>query len=188
MHAYSLFLDAPDYNLDQQSSQEAVAAIQQFVSKYPSSDSYERALDMLDELEGRFEMKSYEESLMYYRLKDGLYPGDFLRACIVSFQNFSKDYPESEHNEELACKLVEVSTEYALNSVFNKKEERLNDVFEFSMDFYRKYPDSKYTAEVKDHETEARKELESHLKLKKEIAERSQKATDTTAVEMNNKL
>jgi DNA uptake lipoprotein len=182
MHAYSLFLDAPDFNLDQQSSQEAVAAIQQFVTRYPGSDSYERALEMLTDLEKRFEQKAYEESMMYYRLKDGLFPGDFLRACIVNFQNFAKDYPESEYNEELAYKLVEVSTEYAVNSIFSKKEERLNDVFQYSMNFYRRYPDSNFTAEVKDYENTAREELNSHLKVKRDIAERSEKAADTTSV------
>ncbi|MCS5491590.1 outer membrane protein assembly factor BamD [Algoriphagus limi] len=174
MHAYSLYLDSPDFNLDQQSSQEAVAAIQQFVTRYPGSDSYERALEMLEDLETRFERKAYEESQMYYRLKDGLFPGDFYRACIVNFQNFAKDFPESEYNEELAYKLVEVSTGYAVNSVFSKKEERLNDVFTYALNFYRRYPDSKFTAEVKNYEAEAREELEEHLKLKKDIAEREE--------------
>lgn len=170
MNAYSLYLDAPDYNLDQQSSQEAVAAIQQFVSKFPASASYERAMDMLVDLQSRFEEKAYMESSMYYRLKDGLYPGDFYRACIVNFQNFAKDYPESEHNEELAYKLVEVSTRYAENSAFLKKEERLYDAIEFATNFYRKYPDSKFTGEVKKYELEAKEELDEHLVLKKEYA------------------
>src|SRR5690606_4899107 len=149
MNAYSLYLDAPDANLDQQSSQEAVAAIQQFVSKFPESASYERAMDMLVYLQGRFEQKAYMESSMYYRLKDGLYPGDFYRACIINFQNFAKDYPESEHNEELAYKLVEVSTGYAENSAYNKKEERLEDALDFATTFYRRYPSSPYTDKVK---------------------------------------
>lgn len=171
MNAYSLFLDSPDYNLDQQSSEEAVAAIQQFVTRFPSSASYERAMDMLNTLEARFEEKAYQESSMYYRLKDGLYPGDFYRACIVNFQNFAKDYPESKHNEELAYKLVEVSTGYAENSVFAKKEERLEDAIRFAGNFYRRYPNSGYTVQVKGFEEEAREELKDHLELKAEIAE-----------------
>ncbi|MBN3583805.1 outer membrane protein assembly factor BamD [Algoriphagus aestuarii] len=172
MHAYSLYLDAPDYNLDQQSSQEAVAAIQQFVTRFPGSASYERAMEMLDDLEKRFEEKAYQESSMYYRLKDGLYPGDFLRACIVNFQNFAKDYPESKHNEELAYKLVEVATGYAENSAYAKKEERLTDALRFAGNFYRKYPNSAYTSEVKSYEEKAREEMQDHLDLKKRVAER----------------
>lgn len=172
MNAYSLYLDAPDANLDQQSSQEAVAAIQQFVSKFPESASYERAMDMLVDLQGRFEQKAYMESSMYYRLKDGLYPGDFYRACIINFQNFAKDYPESEHNEELAYKLVEVSTGYAENSAYNKKEERLEDALDFATTFYRRYPSSPFTDKVKVYEAKAKEELEEHAALKQEYAER----------------
>lgn len=173
MHAYSLYLDAPDFNLDQQSSQEAVAAIQQFVTRFPASASYERAMEMLSDLESRFEEKAYSEAEMYYRLKDGLFPGDFYRACIINFQNFAKDYPESKHNEELAYKLVEVSFGYAKNSAFDKKEDRLNDAVKFANNFYRKYPNSGYIAEVKGFENDTRKELDSHLKLKKEYADKA---------------
>lgn len=176
MNAYALYLDAPDYNLDQQSSREAVAAIQQFVTRFPGSASYERAMEMLKDLEGRFEQKAYSEAEMYYRLKDGLFPGDFYRACIINFQNFAKDYPESKHNEELAFKLVEVGFGYAENSAFDKKEERLNDAIRFANTFYRKYPNSGFMAEVQKIENNTRKELESHLKLKKEYAERQAQA------------
>lgn len=176
MNAYSLYLDAPDYNLDQRSSREAVAAIQQFVTRFPGSASYERAMEMLKDLESRFEKKAYSEAEMYYRLKDGLFPGDFYRACIINFQNFAKDYPESEHNEELAYKLVEVGFGYAENSAFDKKEERLNEAIRFADIFYRKYPSSGYTAQVQKIETDTRKELDSHLKLKKEYAERQAQA------------
>ncbi len=176
MHAYSLYLDAPDFNLDQQSSQEAVAAIQQFVTRFPESASYERAMEMLIDLEGRFEDKAYSEAQMYYRLKDGLFPGDFYRACIVNFQNFAKDYPESDRNEELAYKLVEVGFGYAKNSAFDKKEDRLKDAITFAATFYRKYPTSAFIGKVKDFESDTRKELDSHLKLKSEYAERTAEA------------
>jgi outer membrane protein assembly factor BamD len=188
MNAYSLYLDAPDYNLDQQSSQQAVSAIQQFVTVFPGSASYERAIGMLTDLQKRFEEKAYQESSMYYRLKDGLYPGDFYRACIINFQNFTKDYPESKYNEELAYKLVEVGTGYAKNSAYAKKEERLNDALKFASNFYNRYPSSGFIGKVKEYEVETREELVEHQKLKKEIADRvaAQNATIVTAKPVDN--
>jgi outer membrane protein assembly factor BamD len=183
MHAYSLYLDAPDYNLDQQSSREAVSAIQQFVSKFPASASYERAMDMLKDLESRFEEKAYSEAEMYYRLKEGLFPGDFYRACIINFQNFAKDFPESKRNEELAYRLVEVGYTYAKNSAFDKKEDRLNDALKFATNFYRKYPASGYLAEVKKFEEQTKEEVQAHSKLKKEIADK--KAAEEAVVTTN---
>jgi outer membrane protein assembly factor BamD len=183
MNAYALYLDAPDFNLDQQSSREAVAAIQQFVTAFPGSASYERAIGMLNDLQKRFEEKAYQESSLYYRLKDGLYPGDFYRACIVNFQNFAKDFPESKYNEELAYKLVEVGMHYAKNSIFSKKEDRLNDAIRFASNFYLRYPASAFTSIVKEYEQETREEFADHIKLKKEIADRltAQDSTSTSS-------
>ena len=185
MNAYSLYLDSPDYNLDQQSSQEAVSAIQQFVTQFPGSASYERAMEMLVDLQSRFEEKSYQESSMYYRLKDGLYPGDFYRACIINFQNFAKDYPESKYNEELAYKLVEVATGYAKNSAYLKKEERLNDALVFATTFYRRYPSSPFIGEVKKFESEAQKELIEHNELKAKYAQQVAEQTAILEAEKN---
>jgi len=129
-------------------------------------------MDMLKDLESRFEEKAYSEAEMYYRLKEGLFPGDFYRACIINFQNFAKDYPESKRNEELAYRLVEVGYSYAKNSVFDKKEERLNDALKFATNFYRKYAVSGYLGEVKKIEAQTKEELQAHAKLKKEYADK----------------
>jgi outer membrane protein assembly factor BamD len=123
-------------------------------------------------LESRFEEKAYSEAEMYYRLKEGLFPGDFYRACIINFQNFAKDFPESKRNEELAYRLVEVGFSYAKNSVFDKKEERLNDALKFATNFYRKYAASGYLGEVKKLEEQTKEELQAHAKLKKEFADK----------------
>jgi outer membrane protein assembly factor BamD len=178
MNAYSLFLDSPDYNLDQKSSKDAVNAIQMFISRYPDSDSFERATSMIEDLQKRFEEKAFQESMLYLRLTDGLYPGDFYRACIINFQNFAKDYPDSKHNEELAYRLVEVSLAYGERSIFDKKEDRLKDVFKYGEQFKRRYPESKYFGSIDPILKKAETELTSHLKLKKEYEEALAKAKE----------
>lgn len=176
MHAYSLYLDAPDYNLDQRSSREAVNAIQMFINRFPASDSYERAMSMINDLQKRFEEKAYQESKMYYRLTGGLFPGDFYRACIINFQNFAKNYPDSHYNEELAFRLVEVSHMYADNSIFSKKEERLNESLEFGKDFMKKYPQSSYSANVNDLMKKTELALADHIKVKQDYERRTAEA------------
>ncbi len=168
MNAYSLYLDSPDYSLDQKSSRDAVNAIQLFINRFPQSDSYERAMTMIDDLQKRFEEKAYQESMLYLRLTEGLFPGDFYRACIINFQNFSKDFPDSKYNEELAYRLVEVSLSYGSRSIFDKKEDRLKDVFNFADQFKRRYPDSKYIGAIEPLIKKTEKELAAHTKIKKE--------------------
>lgn len=171
MNAYSLYLDAPDYNLDQKSSNDAVNAIQIFLNRFPESDSYERATVMIEDLQVRFEEKAYQESMLYLRLTDGLYPGDFYRACIINFQNFAKNYPDSKHNEELGYKLVEVSLAYGERSIFDKKEERLKDVSKYASQFKRKYPESKYLGRIEELVKKSQVELLAHQKVKQEYEE-----------------
>lgn len=185
-HAYSLYLDAPDFNLDQRSSRDAVNAIQLFINRFPESASYERAMTMIDDLQRRFEEKAYQESKMYYRLTDGLFPGEFYRACIVNFQNFAKNYPDSKYNEELAYKLVEVSAAYAERSVFNKKEERLNQSLGFADTFARRFPESTYAGKVSNLSNQTRAELTTHLKLKKDYEERTAAAREAAEQEKRN--
>ena len=187
MHAYSLYMDAPDYNLDQRSSKEAVNAIQMFINRFPASDSYERAMDMIQDLQARFEMKAYEESKMYYRLTEGLRPGEFYRACIVNFQNFAKNFPDSKYNEELAFKLVEVSYTYADNSIFTQKEERLNQALEFGGDFLRKYPESPYSASVGNLISQTKTSLAAHLKVKEDYEQRTAEAKKAAEEESRNR-
>lgn len=176
MNAYSLYLDSPDFNLDQRSSRDAVNAIQLFMNRFPESDSYERALGMIDDLQKRFEEKAFQESKMYYRLTDGLFPGEFYRACIINFQNFAKSYPDSKYNEELGFKLVEVSLAFAERSVFGKKEERLKDTITFGENFLKKYPDSSYGKRVTNLMSKTQTELESYYKLKDDYEQRTAEA------------
>jgi outer membrane protein assembly factor BamD len=187
MNAYSLYLDAPDYNLDQRSSKDAVNAIQIFINRFPESDSYERAMSMIDDLQKRFEEKAYQESKMYYRLTEGLFPGEFYRACIINFQNFAKNYPDSEHNEELAFKLVEVSAAYAERSVFNKKEERLKQSLNFADNFNRRYPNSSFQPKVANLTSKTQSELATHLKLKQDYDERTAAAKAAAEEEKRNR-
>lgn len=185
MNAYSLYLDAPDYNLDQKSSRDAVNAIQIFLSRFPESDSFERATDMIDDLQVRFEEKAYQESILYLKLTEGLYPGEFYRACIINFQNFAKNYPDSKHNEELGFKLIEVTLKYGERSVFDKKEERLKDVNKYADQFKRKYPESKYLGRINTITKESETLLVAHLKIKKDYEEQLAKAQDDKDAENN---
>jgi outer membrane protein assembly factor BamD len=65
-----------------------------------------------------------------------------------------------------------VGFSYAKNSVFDKKEERLNDALKFATNFYRKYAASGYLGEVKKLEEQTKEELQAHAKLKKEFADK----------------
>jgi len=161
MEAYSLYLDSPDANLDQSSSEEAVVAMQDFLNRYPASEHYSEANDMIDELQVRFEKKAYETAKLYYRLTTGLSYKNYLEAALITFETFKDDYPDSKYNEELLYLSVDVSYKLAENSIISKKKERFDKMFELYREFKVKYPESQYTAMVEDYYERSQKELES---------------------------
>lgn len=159
MEAYSLYLDAPDANLDQGSSEQAVLAMQNFLNRYPASQYYQRANDIIDELQVRFETKAYETAKLYYRLTTGLSYRTYLEAALVTFEAFKDDYPDSKYNEELLYLSVETSYKLADNSIVGKRKERFNKTLDLYKEFKDKYPESQYTSRVENYYEQSIQEL-----------------------------
>lgn len=159
MEAYSLYLDAPDANLDQGSSEQAVLAMQNFLNRYPASQYYQRANNIIDELQVRFETKAYETAKLYYRLTTGLSYRTYLEAALVTFEAFKEDYPDSKYNEELLYLSVETSYKLADNSIIGKRKERFNKTLDLYKEFKDKYPESQYTSRVEDYYEQSIQEL-----------------------------
>ena len=148
MEAYSLYMDAPDADLDQGSSEQAVLAMQNFLNRYPASQYYQRANEIIDELQVRFETKAYTNAKLYYKLTTGLSYRTYLEAALVTFEAFKEDYPDSKYNEELLYLSVETSFKLADNSVVSKRKERFSQTIDLYKEFKEKYPESQYTSKV----------------------------------------
>jgi len=159
MEAYSLYQDAPNANLDQASSEQAVIAMQNFLNRYPASQHYQEANEIIDELQVRFETKAYETAKLYYRLTTGLSYRNYLEAALVTFQAFKEDYPDSKYNEELLFLSVETSFKLADNSITNRKKERFDKTIDFYEEFTERFPDSQYTQEARTYFERTKKEL-----------------------------
>jgi outer membrane protein assembly factor BamD len=157
--AYSLYKDAPDANLDQSSSEEAVIAMQNFLNRWPASQYYTEANNIIDELQVRFETKAYQKAKLYHRLTSGLSYRNYLEAAIVTFDAFKNDFPDSKYIEELLYLSVETEFKLADNSITSKKKERLNKTVLYYKEFVEKYPISEYTDKVTDFYDRSIKQL-----------------------------
>ncbi len=151
MEAYSLYLDSPGPDLEQTSSQDAVLAMQNFLNKYPASQYYEEANEIIDELQVRFETKAYRTAKLYYKLSTGLSYRNYLEAALVSFQSFKSDYPDSKFNEELMFLSIETSFKLADNSITSLKKERYDKTINFYKDFVDRFPVSGFSEKAKDY-------------------------------------
>ena len=141
MYAYSLYLDSPAFNLDQTSSFEAIDAMQVFINKYTQSKFRAEATAVIDQLQIKLERKAYENAKQYFKI--GRH-----KSAIVAFQNFKREYPDSNYNEEIA--FLKIKSEYRLAelSILSKQKERYDAVKTFYEEFIDAYPNSGYLKEA----------------------------------------
>jgi len=137
MHAYSLYLQSPEPSLDQTSTYEAIAAIQNFLNRYPQSEYAVKADDLIDELQVKLEMKAYENAKLYYKLRR-------YKAALVALDNFQYDFPDSKFNEEIAFLAIETAHDLAQSSITRVQEERFKSTMELYLKFIDKYQNSQY--------------------------------------------
>lgn len=137
MHAYSLYLESPIASLDQSATREAIEAMQLFINRYPYSEYKERAEDIMSELQAKLEKKAYDNALLYYQLSQH-------KAAIIAFDNFQKNFPDSELNEEISYWKLAAQFQLAEQSVISKQKERYYTTIEYYQNFIDKYPNSRY--------------------------------------------
>lgn len=156
MHAYSLFLDSPVEELDQSSSAEAIAAMQQFLNTYPDTKYTAQATATINELQRKLETKAYNNASLYKKLSQH-------NSAVIAFENFSKDYPDSQYNEEVNFLKLESQYLYARQSIPSKQKERYEKAIEIYEYFVQNYPDSKFAKEAERINENCRKWINDFL-------------------------
>lgn len=143
MYGYSLYMDSPRYNLDQTSTYEAIVAMQGFLNRFPRSEFADDAAKVISTLQEKLEKKAYEKALLYYKLRK-YQNGEYLKAAIVTFENFQQDFPDSDFVEELRFLQIEATFKLANISIRTKQKERYNEAVDLYLDFIEDYPSSEY--------------------------------------------
>ena len=148
LQAYSLYKEAPISSLDATKTRETISTMQNFLNRFPSTERKEDATKIIDELQVRLETKAYDIAKLYWDLSEGLFAQSYLEASLVAFENFERDFPDSEYREELGYLKVAAQYRIAQNSVELRKEERYYKAIGFYEDFLNYYPGSKYSAQA----------------------------------------
>ena len=150
MVGYCFYLDSPSPRLDQGVTQNAIDALQLFINLYPQSTRVDEANRLIIELRDKLVYKSYLSGKLYYDLKN-------YKAAVVALTSSLKDFPDTKYREELMYMLVKAKYLLAINSVEEKKRERLSSALDEYFTFVDEYPESKFRKEVERyHETTAK--------------------------------
>ncbi|MCM5662772.1 outer membrane protein assembly factor BamD [Galbibacter mesophilus] len=118
--AKSQYLTSPRYSLDQTETEKAISRLQVFINTNPESQYMEEANEMVAELRAKLEKKAFEIAKQYNRISD-------YNASIKSFELFFKEFPGSVYKEDALYYNFLARYNLAINSIYSKKEERIND-------------------------------------------------------------
>lgn len=139
--AFCNYKMSPKYSLDQNDTYKAIRSFQLFTIDYPESRFIDSCNNLLDELRGKLEFKDYKTATLYFRTEN-------YRAAQQALSNFNKEYPNSQYREE--CGFLEFKAGYLLsiNSVDDKKNERIEQAMKAYVTFVDRFPQSKYLREA----------------------------------------
>lgn len=141
MVGYCSYLLSPKARLDQTVTYEAIESLQLYINLYPYNDRVDEARRLIDELQAKLVYKSYLNAKLYYDFEN-------YKAASISVANSLKEYPDSPYREELMYMLLKSKYLLAINSIEEKKEERLSDALDEYFLFVDEYPESSYRKEV----------------------------------------
>jgi outer membrane protein assembly factor BamD len=141
MHAYCEYLSSPVYNLDQTDSKKAIEAFQTFIDDFPNSSRIKEANHYIDVINSKLEKKYFEISKLYYTT-------EYYHSASVSLSYYVKTYPNSRYDEEASFLIIKSDYQYAVNSVQNRKADRLQAVIDAYLKFVDTYPKSDYLKEA----------------------------------------
>jgi outer membrane protein assembly factor BamD len=166
MYAYSMYMDSPNYNLDQTNTLTAIDALQTFLDTFPTSEYADECTTNMQDLRERLEKKAYEKAKLYYKTKGANF-GNY-KAATVAIDNFQRDFPDSKYLEDMAFTKLQTQYEYAGLSLENKQKERFLSASKFYEDFIDKFPKSKYLKQAEKFYEGSNKAVERIAKAEKE--------------------
>lgn len=176
MYAYSLYKDTPQYNLDQSNTLTAASALQDFINTYPDSKYKDDCTRIIMELRKKLEEKAYAKAKLYYKTS-GFNIASY-KSSVVAINNFQKEFPDSEYNEELAFLKVDAEFSLAQNSLETKQKERYQEAMAYHQAFVDKYPNSQYVKQSEKMYETSQKEIERLVKLEQEREKEKLKTPD----------
>lgn len=139
--AYCYYLEAPNWSLDQEITDEAIGEFALFISRFPESPKIDSCNTLIDELRGSLQTKSYKNAILYYNI-------GYLRAAYIALENSLEDFPYSPNREEILYYSFKANKEFAMKSISSKQDERLAETIERYKNYTREFTNGKYTKDI----------------------------------------
>ena len=141
MEAISYVKQSPDYRLEQESTEKAIEALENFINRYPETERLAEINDLLAQLRVKQETKAYEAAVLYFDMKQ-------YQASVQAFERVLQDYPDTDRAEDIRFRIVDAYVRLADNSVIAKRRDRYELALDAAELYLKKYPAGQYAPQT----------------------------------------
>lgn len=141
MYAYCFYKSSPRPLLDQQTTQKAISAFSEYITRYPNTTRKAEVNTILNELRNKLVEKSYISAKLYYDMND-------YKSAITALKNSLIEFPSTEYREDMLFMVLQASYDLASNSVVEKQKERFQNTLDEYYNLMGEFPETKHKREV----------------------------------------
>jgi outer membrane protein assembly factor BamD len=135
MECRSLYEISAPGTQDQNTSEEALTSIQNFMRRFPDSKYMEAVEQYSLGLNEKIDKKHFNNAKLYFKIRR-------YKSAVVALENYRKDYPDSPFMEEVFFMKFRSQAEYAKRSIKKKQLGRYYEALEYYRNFVDRYPNS----------------------------------------------
>ncbi len=157
MYAMGYYFSSPDPEHDQGPTLRAIAAIAEYLGRYPQTVKRKECEERTQELYRKLYTKSYNNARLYYTIRQ-------YKAAVRALNNAIDEYPLSPYREELMYLATRSAWLFARNSVASQMTDRYLSMMDNYLNLISEYPETEYRGEVEKMRDEAQKHIDEHTK------------------------
>lgn len=143
LNAMCYYNMSPRYNQDQTNTTKAINEFQLFINMYPESKRVPECNDYIDKLRRKLEAKDYASAKLYFDMSN-------YKAANTAFSNLLVKYSDSPIADQISYMSLKSSYLYAINSIEQKKKERLAQTIALYNTFVSRFPESSYQKDARN--------------------------------------
>ncbi|MBI2258871.1 MAG: outer membrane protein assembly factor BamD [Flavobacteriia bacterium] len=144
--------NSPDYYLDQKDTELALNYMQEFINLFPKSNRIDTCNVIMDELRLKLEKKNFESIKLYNKTNQ-------YRSVVTTSKTFLNEFPLSKNKESVYEMLLDNSYYLTINSINEKKKERIDEFLKIFRNFASLYPTNSVLRAYENKKLAIEKEL-----------------------------
>lgn len=151
MYAMGFFFASPSPERDQTNTHRALAAIAEYLDRYPAADSARIAAmnNCIVELRNKLWDKEFINANSYYRTQK-------YKSAVIALRGVLDTSPENPHREEMMYLTARSGYLLARNSIETLQRDRYLSMMDYCLNLTTEFPQSRYVKEAEKMMDEAR--------------------------------